>query len=75
MKTELTKQIKEPRLRITRQKDDRYFCEYLNHDDLMLNGIGQFGSTAFEAKINLEALLQKLKREQNKRCIIMNVSS
>ena len=61
------KQInKRCQLRMTLQKDGRYYCEYINKNDPMLSGIGQFGKTPFEAEINLQAVLNVLNRERYK---------
>ena len=45
------------KIRNTQQKDGRWFAEYINPKDTFLSGIGQFGKTEFEAKLNLNALL------------------
>lgn len=53
-------------IRITEMKDGNFFAEYINPVDLFVNGIGQFGATAFEAEINLQTLLNVVRKEQNK---------
>jgi hypothetical protein len=60
-------------IRITEMKDGRYFAEYINSVDLFVNGIGQFGATALEAEINLQALLNTVRKEQNKTVVDMRL--
>lgn len=57
-------------------KDGRFAAQYLNENKGEgfkgfkyrdpLHGIEQYGKTAFEAKINLQALMNALRREQVK---------
>lgn len=47
----------------TQQPDGRYYAEYHRKGDLPLTGIGQFGKTAFEAEINLQALINAVRRQ------------
>jgi len=53
------------KIEITQQKDGRYFAQYFNPNEIMLNGIGQFGETAYEAQINLLSLIKNIKKKMN----------
>ena len=61
--TKLKRYKKDVNIEITKLTDGRYFAQYLNQADRLKNGIGQFGKTAFEAEINLQAFLNKLDKE------------
>lgn len=61
-------------IKITQQKDGRYFAQYLNPNEIVINGIGQFGETAFEAEVNLIAVLRSVRREMNKTTVLIAVS-
>jgi hypothetical protein len=60
-------------IKITQTKDGRYFAQYINPKDIMVNGIGQFGMTAFESEINLQALLNTVRCKQNKTVVNLSV--
>lgn len=62
-----------PNMRISETKDGRFFAEYINPIDLCVNGIGQFGNTAFEAEINLQALLNTVRKQQNKTVVNLSI--
>ena len=49
-------------IKIQNLPDGRFSAEYLNPQDLFLNGISQFGESAFEARINLQALINTVQR-------------
>jgi hypothetical protein len=61
------------KIKITQTKDGRYFAQYINPNDLMVNGIGQFGNTPFEAEVNLQALLNNVRKEQNKTVVNLSI--
>ena len=46
---------------ITKQEDNKYYAEYKNPSDRFF--IGQYGSSALEAEINLRALLIAIKTQ------------
>jgi hypothetical protein len=50
-------------IKVTEQEDGRFYAEYINPADIVLNTIGQYGKTGFEARINLLALLISVKRK------------
>ena len=56
--------MKNTKLKIEQQKDGRWFAQYINPNDILLNGIGQFGTTSFEAEINLRALMVAVAKER-----------
>jgi hypothetical protein len=58
---------------ITKQKDGRYYAEYINPSDLLLNTIGQYGVNAFEAEINLKALLIAVKKQTLRTSFVLSV--
>lgn len=63
------------KIEIIKTKDGRYFAQYINPSDLMVNGIGQYGDSAFEAEINLQALLNNVRKEQLKTNVVINLTS
>jgi hypothetical protein len=62
----------EAKIKIEQQKDGRWFAEYINPKDILLNGIGQFGKTSFEAEINLQALINATRKAMLKTTIDFN---
>ena len=69
------KDEKRMKIKLTQTKDGRWFAEYINPADLMVNGIGQFGFNPFEAEVNLLALLYRVREEQNKTVVKINVEA
>jgi hypothetical protein len=53
-----------------KMKDGRFSAQYLNKTDMLLHGIEQYGKTAFEAEINLQALINTIRKEQGKTNVI-----
>lgn len=51
-------------IKIRKMMDGRFEAQYFNKVDPFINGICQYGMTGFEAQINLQALLNAIKREQ-----------
>ena len=50
-------------IRITQQNGGVYYAEYINPKDKLINTIGQYGKTAFEAEMNLQVLLSAIKKQ------------
>ena len=73
MKNKETVKGEFPGVKITEDKHGRFFAQYVNPSDLAVNGIGQFGNTAFEAKINLFALIRTVRRRMN--LTVVNIES
>jgi hypothetical protein len=48
---------------INKQEDGRYYAEYKNPSDRFCNEIGQYGSSALGAEVNLRALLIAIKNQ------------
>ena len=51
------------KIKIEQQKDGRWFAQYFCFDKT-LDGIGQFGKTPLEAQVNLQALINAVKKRQ-----------
>ena len=71
----MSKKKSKVEIRITKTKDGRFFAQYINPRDFPLGGIGQFGKTEFEAKINLEALLKSVREQMLKTNVIRHVEN
>lgn len=56
--------MKKEELKITQQKDGRWYAEYHSPKHLGISGIGQFGKSPFEAQVNLQALLMAIRKKE-----------
>lgn len=63
------------KIKITQDKHGRYFAQYINPNDIHLNGIGQFGKDAIDAHINLQALINNVRVEIYKKSIGFPITS
>lgn len=61
-------------IKVSKCGDGRYYAEYHNPQHLYVNGIGQYGRTPFEAKINLQALLNVIRCKELEINVIIGVA-
>jgi len=62
------------KINITEFEDGRFYAEYINPKDKLINRIGQYGNTAFEAEANLQALLNAVKKQMLKKELYTKIS-
>lgn len=53
-------------IKIREMEDGRFSAQYINEADKLLHGIEQYGKSPIEAEINLQTLINAVRKEQLK---------